>query len=245
MRGLLRECSQAAAYRARARVVTGARGRHHLNEEGRVLRHWQRAERTSFPRFAVCHEAPPSVGQRSPRGIHGEPRLAVQRLLISAFFASTGRFISARRAQRTLVPRPGLTSWLSALLLDVSPGRRIRQCKRGRTVTKQITMGTEVIYHRCVLLRPSDARPGLQVPLVHASWTRLLTDVIPGLRTSATTPETTLNETRSGDLRDYDDAVQDLLDSILAAHNLPSDSSRRRGKRSTSLDISIKDSLGE
>ncbi|KAL1434073.1 hypothetical protein MTO96_012059 [Rhipicephalus appendiculatus] len=79
----------------------------------------------------------------------------------------------------------------------------------------------------------------------HASWTRLLTDVIPGLRTMVATPETTLNETVPVDLHPYDQAVQDLLDSILAAHNLPSDSGKRRGKRSTSLDVSIKDSLGK
>ncbi|XP_075544638.1 uncharacterized protein LOC142578868 isoform X2 [Dermacentor variabilis] len=78
----------------------------------------------------------------------------------------------------------------------------------------------------------------------HASWTRLLTDVIPGLRRTVATPETTLNETGPTELHEYDQAVDDLLDSILAAHNLPSDSGRRRGKRSTSLDVSIKDSLG-
>ncbi|XP_075742158.1 uncharacterized protein LOC142795354 [Rhipicephalus microplus] len=80
--------------------------------------------------------------------------------------------------------------------------------------------------------------------LAHASWTRLLTDVIPGLRTIVATPETTINETVPVDLHQYDQEVQDLLDSILAAHNLPSDSGQRRGKRSTSLDVSIKDSLG-
>ncbi|CAN8006040.1 unnamed protein product [Ixodes hexagonus] len=43
----------------------------------------------------------------------------------------------------------------------------------------------------------------------------------------------------------YNNAVEDLLDSILAAHNLPSESGdRKRDKRSTSLDISIKDTLG-
>ncbi|XP_042145640.1 uncharacterized protein LOC120841893, partial [Ixodes scapularis] len=43
----------------------------------------------------------------------------------------------------------------------------------------------------------------------------------------------------------YNNAVEDLLDSILAAHNLPSESeNRKRDKRSTSLDISIKDTLG-
>ncbi|EEC15376.1 hypothetical protein IscW_ISCW021002 [Ixodes scapularis] len=81
-------------------------------------------------------------------------------------------------------------------------------------------------------------------PVTQASWSRLLTDVIPGLRTTPETPPTAENKSNHLVYEQYNNAVEDLLDSILAAHNLPSESeNRKRDKRSTSLDISIKDTL--
>lgn len=42
----------------------------------------------------------------------------------------------------------------------------------------------------------------------------------------------------------YDNAMERLFDSVLAAHNLPSDFGGGRQRRSTSVDITIKDTLG-